>query len=712
MNRRVIAMLLATSMITSTVAGCGANSGTDDANSEASVQVGVENETVNESEDMAAEEYSMEEIGSTLGGKPWINSEIKENITDGMTATPQDDFYIYCNYDKIRNTEIPDGESCYGTMNEVEDIVSEKKLSVIKDESGTSHDQMLVNTLYKQITDWDTRNALGTTPIQKTVEDIENIKNMTELDAFITDYDDNVLVSRIIRNETMKDFDSDNNLLFMNYFDYLLQGAEEYSERSEFGERVYSSFKALNETILVKMGYSKEDADKMFDDAISFEAKIAEKDFTTEEHMQADFLQKINNHYTKEEVYKLFSNYPIEAALKNSGYDKANDIIVPNPEVFKRIDELYTADNLEEIKAFLIVNYVNMTCDYLDKESYDASLKVGNDVTGSVGTVADDEIAVKTISKKLSEPLQRAYLQKYDASEKKKEITEICNEIIAEYEKMLAGEEWLSEETKKKAADKLNNIKIKAVYPDEWVSDYKELELSDTSLLESLENVQKYMNRIELAKLNTKFDTNKWEDNCLSTNMYYDNFGNAIIIPLGVVDGEFYHEGISTEELYGYVGCIIGHEISHAFDPDGAQYDKDGNLTDWWTEADYEAFGKRVEKVDSFYDSITVWDGQNLVGSNIDTEAIADMGGMKAILSLAKNIKDFDYRKFFESYAKAYMTVSTVEMDQYMLAQDPHPLSYLRVNVTVQQFDEFYETYGIKEGDNMYLAPEDRILVW
>ena len=713
MKIRVVAMLLATSMITAALTGCGANN-TAQANEQSEVATANITSADGASNDTASAEDGGEKVVTTLGGKPWVNSIIKENITEGMSTSPQDDFYLYSNYDKLSKLEIPEGEYVYGTRYGVRDAVTEKKLNVIKDETGTSHDQMLVNGLYKQITDWNSRNAVGIAPAQKTVKEIESIKDMDELNAFISDFDKNIFVTRIIKPQTAKDFDSDNNVLKFNQPAFILGGAEEYSNRSEYGEIVYNAYKTLNEKALVRMGYTKEAADKMFDDAISFEAKIAEKSFTSDDRLQADYYQKANNHYSKEEMYGLLKNYPIEDVLKNSGYDKAKDVMVENPDAFKRIDEVYTAENLENIKALLIVNYVNKVSEYLDKESYDAAIEANNMITGSQGTLSDDDMAVNLISDELSEPLQRAYLQKYDATETKKEITALCKDIIAGYEEMLKGEDWLSEDTKKKAIEKLENIRIKAVYPDEWYSDCKDLELSDTSLLESLENAEKHMAHIEAAKAAGKVDIKKWdkEMNCLISGIAYLPNENIIVIPLGFLDGDFYHDGMSTEELYGSLGCIIGHEVSHAFDPTGAQFDKNGNMNNWWTDADFKAFGQRVKKVDDFYDAITVWDGLNVKGSNVDTEAIADMGGMKVMLSIAKNIKDFDYKKFFESNANAYLLKTTPEYVQSQVASDPHPLYYLRTNVPVQQFDEFYETYGIKEGDNMYLAPEDRISVW
>ena len=169
---------------------------------------------------------------------------------------------------------------------------------------------------------------------------------------------------------------------------------------------------------------------------------------------------------------------------------------------------------------------------------------------------------------------------------------------------------------------------------------------------------------------------------------------------------------MAKEQLYAGIGAIIGHEISHAFDTNGAQFDKDGNYSSWWTDEDYAAFQERAQKLINYYDGITVYGDEKAIGSLVQTEAIADMAGIKAMLTLAAKEENFDYKLFFDSYANIWKDIQTYEASYTQLTQDPHPLSYLRVNVTAQQYDEFYEAFDVKEGDGMYLAPEDRILIW
>ena len=168
---------------------------------------------------------------------------------------------------------------------------------------------------------------------------------------------------------------------------------------------------------------------------------------------------------------------------------------------------------------------------------------------------------------------------------------------------------------------------------------------------------------------------------------------------------------MSNEELYGKLGVVIGHEISHAFDRRGAQFDKEGNIASWWTEEDYAAFTERNARLAAFFEEMHPWEGQDFYGSIVTGEACADMAGMKAALLAVRDIEDFDYDAFFRAYAELWLTRSTMQREYQMLSNE-HPMQYLRVNATLQQFDEFLEFYGIEEGDGMYLAPEDRVNIW
>jgi putative endopeptidase len=308
--------------------------------------------------------------------------------------------------------------------------------------------------------------------------------------------------------------------------------------------------------------------------------------------------------------------------------------------------------------------------------------------------------------------LSRAYLTRYDLSGLKKRITELCQDIIAAYREMLAGEDWLSESTKEKIIEKLDAITIHAVYPDKWI-DHSSLNLEGLSYIDCLKAIARFERDLDRSHTNGRVDRELWNvDDLLEANAYYYLQENSINIIPGILNAPVYYEDMSQEALFGSLGSIIGHEISHAFDTKGAQFDKDGNLADWWQESDYAAFKIRADKLVARYDGITIWNGLQARGANIQTEAIADIAGIKCMLMIANRIPGFDYRAFFEAYASVLRSIDTPEREYSTATQNEHPVRYLRTNVTVQQFDEFHRTFGVQKGDRMYCAPEDRILVW
>ena len=332
-------------------------------------------------------------------------------------------------------------------------------------------------------------------------------------------------------------------------------------------------------------------------------------------------------------------------------------------------------------------------------------------ISGSEGSEEDEKIAFYMVRNTLYTPLDKAYLEKYDCSETKQRISDIIQELIVSYREMLNEETWLSEETRAKAIEKLDHIRINSVYPEKW-TDYSSLNLDGLSYKECLDAIALFDLEKDKSHTNQKVDKDIWSFSILDTNAYYEPSDNSINILLGILSRPFYSEDMTKEELLGGIGSVIGHEISHAFDTAGSQYDKDGNMKDWWQPEDYKAFQKRADKLVAYYNGITVWEGQPVFGKNIQTEAIADMGGIKAVLNSVKGTKDFDYGAFFKAYASLWRGITSRKLEYIYLTQDSHPLMYLRTNVTLQQYDEFFNAFDIKEGDGMYLSPDDHINVW
>ncbi len=227
----------------------------------------------------------------------------------------------------------------------------------------------------------------------------------------------------------------------------------------------------------------------------------------------------------------------------------------------------------------------------------------------------------------------------------------------------------------------------------------------------SLSAIDAYEVAEEVDMFSAPVDKEEWESPPQDFNCGYQPKTNSMYILGAYARGDIYNSEMSDEEVLAKLGVSIGHEISHAFDRDGAQFDKDGNMKDWWTEEDKAEFKKRNAKLAEYYNGIHPWQGLDLKGKTMTGEACADMAGMKACFRIAKEKENFDYDKFYRAFADLWMFKENLMTAQSQV-DDVHPMNYLRINCTLQQYDEFLDQYGITEGDAMYLAPEDRVNIW
>ena len=308
-----------------------------------------------------------------------------------------------------------------------------------------------------------------------------------------------------------------------------------------------------------------------------------------------------------------------------------------------------------------------------------------------------------------------AYMEKYGYANSER-IASFCREVIDTYREMLRQTEWLSDETKEKAIEKLDKMDIRVIYPDKWEDDSMVRitpKKEGGSYAKAQEEFVRTLRDFEQELYAKPADPELWITDILQSNAAYVFGENAFYIYAGYLGEEIYRSDMTIEELYGGLGHTIAHEISHAFDPKGALYDADGNMADWWTPEDKDAFRERTKKLIAWYDSVTAFDdGTACSGTLWQAEAVADMAGLKCLLKMAGKTEGFDYDRFFRADAAFWRRLDTLPKAQMITLRDSHPLHYLRGNATMQQFDEFLETYDIQPGDGMYLAPEDRITVW
>ena len=457
---------------------------------------------------------------------------------------------------------------------------------------------------------------------------------------------------------------------------------------------------------------SRENAERFY----NIEKKIAEGIPTYQEEAKDN--NRFNNTYnimTVKELEDISPNIKIGEMLKKFNIINPKKIIVENPSNIRFIDSLVNEDNLEDMKNFFKTIILLNTDNLLTNDFRKASSDLKKELYGVEVVDLTESGAVKFATCNLCEITSKLYVDKYFDKECKDEVSTLCDEIIDNYRYRLNNVEWMTEETKEKALEKLDNMNVKIGYPDSW-GEYNDLKVRSFSeggsLVENIINIYEFQTRKQFEKIDMPVNKKEWSMGACTVNAYYNPLNNEIVFPAAILQYPFYDKNASKEKNLGGIGAVIGHELTHAFDNVGSQFDEDGQLNDWWTESDYKEFTEKSKKVIDYYSNIEVENGKFVNGALTVGENISDLGGIACVIDIAKKIDGYNLKDLFENYAAIWREVSTTEIKDYLLNNDPHAPKKVRVNGVLSQFEEFYKTYGIKPGDKMYVKPEDRVGIW
>lgn len=693
MKKKLVAIILSAAMLTSL---CGCSIGDNKAGADTA-------------ESTTAIDYTT--------GSPWINSNIASNVESVSVADVKDNFDLAINGEWVKEHQIKSGESSNAYLSSFSDTLNKRLLEIMQSDSESEdHNEKLVNTLYQNFMDWEDRDAAGTEPLMPYLQEIEKMQDYEDLAAYVTK-SDYKFSDVLMMSPTSNPKDTSSYVLAVTSPSFFLNDTTDYEDldnMSDYTQLTYDSGEDLVELVLTQCGYSEKEVEQIFEGAIQFEKKMAEFCYSSEEGTLTETQDQLSQQiYAPQELEKYKWYSLVSEGCKAWGVDTVPTVwLYEKEDYFEHLDELLSEDNLEIIKDYLLAHTASSVVCRLDKDTFYKAQDIQNQINGSEGYKEETDYAIDVVSKWLGWPLSRLYCDAYVTSQDKQTVYDLIEKIIDEYEKMLQEEEFLSEDTKQKAIEKLDKIRINCMYPDDWSDyDYDDLEISDT-YFESIVEIEQYETQKSVADLKGPVNQDKWLDLPITQNASYDDQSNSINILPGLVGDVLYSDDMSKEEVYGMLGAIIGHEISHAFDATGASRDADGNYVDWWTGEDKEGFKEKTDKLVAYYDNISVWDGLSCNGEIDKTEACADMGALAVLLRLASKDSDFDYQVFFKSYARLWAENITPELASYFCMYDTHPLNYLRVNVTVAQFQEFYDAFDVKEGDGMYIAPEERVKIW
>ena len=652
--------------------------------------------------------------GQVLDGR-WLNSDIIGNVTGDTPAELKDDFALYVNKEWTLSAKLPDGFASLTPLSECDLIIQERMKKLFTDDSLTGHDAELVHKFYSLVTDWEYRDALGIEPAKPYMDAIENIDDLQGLYSYMCSVDNLMMFFPFTANVDIDDDDQTAYILYIDPQGLTLAPETEYQERTESGEIFYTEAEQLSVYMLERLGYEKEVASGMFENAMAYEALLAEAILSSKavkENSETD-------HYTLQDIKNMSKGFPIGDMLASLGYTGDLTICMDRPVYFEKLGKIFTEENVPLIRDWFAVKTAAEMSGLLDKETHRGAAQLNARLSGVETEAKEEDLAMLTVVSNLPIPTDNLYISTYCSKEQKEEILQIVDEFKAYYREMLENDvDWLSDQTKEKAIEKLDCMRVNAVYPD-TLEDWSDLNFEGLeeggSLLEAKAAIERFKVKKEAEKLNMTADPYAWNQMMLpasTVNAAYTPYNNTINIQAGILNGEIYNENMSYEQKLGGIGMVIGHEISHAFDTNGAEYDKDGAKKNWWTDEDRAAFDKRVAKLIAWYDGFIPAEGMSYSGDRVKTEAIADMTSMKCLLYIARQTEGFDYDAFFRQYAKLWRDQSTPESMKETILMDPHPVHYLRINATLAQFDDFDDFYGIKEGDGMYLSPEDRVAVW
>ena len=557
MKKRVLAMLMACTLLVST--GCSVNVAMDE-NGRISLDgvpvAALEEdpgdiiEQLGELADKTAPETEGEAGKGpvTGGGKPWVNSDIKENVTADMPVDPRDDFHLYVNKEWILDHDIPAGDSAWTHGRERMREVKNQCLGLLKDESLTGHDAELIQTYYSLLLDWEARNRSGVTEIKDLYDAIMAVSGIEDMTGLLTDTEASGKLYQffIYGADTGLD-DPGTYLVCISEPPVLLNDSSEYGNRTEYGDMYYGCKKETFTYIAGKMGMDQEEAAKRFDSALELESKLAERIYTAAEKNSDDFDEKINNEMSFEELVSLTEAFPLEAILSEAGYKYDGSYFVRCPDYFEILDAVYSDENLEGIRNLILVNYLLDYKELLDRETYEKSKEIYNSWFGTSGIVADDEMAYKSINELLPASLQKVYISKYGSEEEKKNMEDLCRISIDAYGEMLSANTWASDEVRDYAIEKLDKIAIHALYPDKF-RDTSNIDISGCSLIEANENIMKAEEEYGRSLIGTKKDKEMWADNLniLECNAFYQPSENSINMVIGMMGEPYYNPDIST----------------------------------------------------------------------------------------------------------------------------------------------------------------------
>lgn len=626
----------------------------------------------------------------------------------------KDDLYEAVNGEWLKTAKIPDDKPATGGFNDLVDEIDKQLMDDFdayaagKEKSDDSRFNEMIK-LYRLAKKFDWRKKVGPQPLKRMLASVENLNSYEDYQSQWKNW---ILAG--MPSPISFDIDADMKnatvyALFASSPSLILPDKSYYeAEKKAQHDQLLQLWSSMVEALMDKLEYSKEEAKKIIDDAIKFDALLAPNVKSAEE--AADY-SKMYNPQTVAELASATDQLDIATIIKQLVGEEPEKVIVTEPEYFKALNKILQ-DNFELFKNWALIRVIRENASYLDDEMREINGRYGRALSGSKKPVSQRKFAFYLARDMFSQVAGDYYGKKYFGPQAKADVHHMVEQMIKVYKGRLTNNQWLSKDTRDKAILKLDKLGIQVGYPDKIPALYDQFKVDEEeSLIANLNQLTVTANKELFSRWNKPVDRMRWEMSAATVNAYYHPFKNIIVFPAAILQAPFYSLKQSSSQNYGGIGAVIAHEISHAFDNNGSLFDEFGNLNNWWTDEDSAHFKQLAQKMIEEFDGIP-FAGQKVNGKLTVSENIADAGGLSCALEAAKTEADFNAQEFFINWATIWRMKATEQYMQLLLSIDVHAPQKLRANIQAENLDDFYRAFDIKPGNEMYRAPEDRVHIW
>ncbi|SFT27393.1 M13 family metallopeptidase [Mucilaginibacter polytrichastri] len=638
------------------------------------------------------------------------------------TVKPGDNFFEYANGDWLKKTEIPASETGWGLakqlFNNTQKSLHQILEDAVKQDAAKGSAEQKVGDLYNSGMDTTAIDKLGDSPIKPTLAAIDALKDYKDLINYVAgSYKDGdgylfgFYVAPDGRNSKQNVAQFDQDGLGLPNRDY-------YFKTDADTKKIREAYVAYITKLFILTGVDAANAAKNAQDILKLETELAKSHSTPVE--LRDPIKNYNK-FAVADIQKKITDVDLNDLFKRMGF-KTDTVLVGQPKYDIALFKMLKAEPIATWKTKLKFMALSGSANYLSKDFRAASFEF-NDKTlnGQKQPKERWKTMVTTVDGGLGELLGQIYVKKYFTPEAKKRITDLVNNLQAVYKERIEKLDWMSPATKEKAIIKLNAFTKKVGYPDKWKK-YDDVTISKDAFYNNMQSISKHNYKEMVDKVNKPVDRTEWGMTPPTLNAYYNPSFNEIVFPAGILQYPFFDKDADDAINYGGIGMVIGHEMTHGFDDQGSQYDKDGNLNVWWTKEDNDKFKAKTQAVAKQYDAYTVLGDTHVNGNLTLGENIADNGGValayEAFKRTAEGKSDHKIdgftpdQRFFLSLAQIWRSKNRDESTRMRINNDPHSPAMYRVNGPISNTDAWYKAFDVKPGDKLYKPENARVKIW